>query len=243
LFFPLEYPHQKKYPGVNMSQQTIFFDVGGTLLDAPDIFSYITGKLTDKSIDLKTYNLLSGTFFAMLPRDEANQSFKTIEEILTITLNSLSEKYGYKNISDQANDMYLDVYLHQSAVFPEVPALLQSLQKNKVKMILASDADGENMEQQLIKFDLNKYFVEKCISSFVRAYKPTSGFIRHLRKHISDDRTDCYFVGDSFVDIESGKSLGIKSVLIDRKNGGKSFGADYVINNLNELLPILGLEK
>ena len=225
-----------------MSPLTIFFDVGGTLLDAPDFFGYITNKLVNNQADLKTYNLLSGTFLAMLPRDEANQSFKTIEEILTITLNSLSEKYGYKNISDQSHDIYLDVYLHQSTVFPEVPALLQKLQKNKVKMVLASDADGENMEQQLIKFDLNKYFVDKCISSFVRAYKPTGGFIRHLRKHIPANGKDCYFVGDSFVDIESGKRLGIKSVLIDRKNSGTSFGADYVINNLNELLPILGIE-
>ncbi len=226
-----------------MKPLTVFFDVGGTLLDAPDLFQYITGKLTNHSTDQKTYDLLIKIFGSQFPKEGQNHSFKRIEEMLAATLKILSEQHGYQNISDQAHEIYLDVFLHNSHTFPEVPSVLEKLHSARVKMIIASDADGESMEQQLVKFDLHQYFIDKCVSSLARAYKPSNGFISHLKKHIPEDKNSCYFVGDNSVDVESGKRLGIRSVLIDRKNSGKNFGADYIIHNLNELLPILGIDE
>ena len=119
--------------------------------------------------------------------------------------------------------------------------VLDRLLENGIKMVLASDADAEIMEQELVKYDLNKYFIGKCISSSVRAYKPTLGFIKHLKKYI-DIRENCYFVGDSNVDVESAKGLGIKSVLVDRAGEKSHIKADYRVRDLKELLPILNVE-
>jgi phosphoglycolate phosphatase-like HAD superfamily hydrolase len=53
---------------------------------------------------------------------------------------------------------------------------------------------------------------------------------------------NCYFVGDFRVEIECGKKLGIKSILVDRTNSKEQMDADYIIHDLRELLPILGLK-
>ena len=100
----------------------------------------------------------------------------------------------------------------------------------------------ELLDVQLAKHDLGKYFLDNCISENVRAYKPTHGFVGSLKKHLPDDQKGCYFVGDDPIDIETGKRLGITSVLVDRKSLGNKVGADYIIHDLSGLLPILGVK-
>jgi len=108
-----------------------------------------------------------------------------------------------------------------------------------VKMVIASDADTALMAEEMKKFHLEKYFIDRCVSDSVRAYKPAAGFTDYLRKYTSGKEKDCYFVGDMQVDVQSAKNLGIKSVLVDRKKCGQDFQADFVIRDLTALLPIL----
>lgn len=224
-----------------MNSAVVFFDVGGTLVDAPDFFEVITKKLIDRWPDEQTYALISRTFFQMFPHDEPNSSFVTVEEMLGNTLSLLAKQYQYKNISNQAREIYIEVFLRKSSLFPETKKVLNKLYKSGITMVLASDADAEIMEEELARYDLNKYFIAKCISSSVRAYKPTFGFINNLRKYTVNMQNSCYFVGDSAVDIESGRRLGIKSVLVDRIGKKNHINADYNIRDLNGLLPILGI--
>jgi phosphoglycolate phosphatase-like HAD superfamily hydrolase len=49
-------------------------------------------------------------------------------------------------------------------------------------------------------------------------------------------------VGDNEFDVVSGRKLGVNSVLINRNGRGENPGADYVIHDLNGILPLLDLE-
>jgi phosphoglycolate phosphatase-like HAD superfamily hydrolase len=163
----------------------------------------------------------------------------SIIELHTSSLASLASQYGYPDISSQARDVCVDTYAHQSFFYPETEKVLTRLMENGIKMIVASDNDSAGLNVQKSKYNLDKYFSGYCISETARAYKPTLGFVNNLKKYLPGNLDECYFVGDSWVDVESGKRLGVKSVFIDRKHLGKATGADYTIHDLTELLPIL----
>jgi HAD superfamily hydrolase (TIGR01549 family) len=225
-----------------MKPLTVFFDVGGTLLDSPDLFVEITNNLTSKGDDETTRDLIQGIIMKLFLNVIRRDPFLNVEKVVATTLALIAKDYNYPDISARARDIYYDVFLYRSSLFPEIIYVLDNLHRNDVRMIIASDADSELMKEELVKHNLKKYFVDICTSDLVKAYKPANKFLSYLKKYTSQNEENCYFVGDNNVDIECGKQLGIKSVLIDRKNRINKMSADYIIRDLNELLPILGLE-
>lgn len=229
-----------------MRNIVIFFDIGGTLLHSPDIFQVITRKLTGRWPDEQTYNLVVKNFMEMVEpilKEKFESPFMNVGELHKTALAILASRYGHPDISAQAHDIFVDTFVHQSSFFPEAEEVLETLKRHNVRMVIASDNDSAGFSIQIPKFGFERYFSAYCISETARAYKPTQGFINTLRQYIPPDPDCCYFIGDSWVDVETGKRLGIKSVLVDRKNGGDSFGADYVIRDLSELLPILDIRE
>lgn len=220
----------------------VIFDVGGTLSKTPDLFTTIAYNLTNKQSDDKVRDVAFKVFIKLYQNSVESNHFQSIEEIIATTLEILTKDYGYPDISDRARDIYYDVFLHKSSLFPETQYLLDTLYRNGVTMVIASDADSVIMKEWLVKHKLDKYFVDICTSGLVEAYKPADKFVVYLTKYTSNNEENSYFVGDNKVDIESGKKLGIKSVLIDRRNTGDKMDADYVIHDLNELLSILSFK-
>jgi hypothetical protein len=47
--------------------------------------------------------------------------------MLAQTLTSLSMTQGYKNISEQSHNLVWEVYLHRSALYPEVNDVLKNI--------------------------------------------------------------------------------------------------------------------
>lgn len=225
-----------------MNTLTVFLDVGGTLLDSPDLFTSIANNLTDNPSDEMTRNLVNLVLETFMQVYKNIKEFMSIEDIITATLTSLADNYGYPDISRNAHDIYFDVFLHKSRLFPETLSFLDTLHRNDVKMIIASDSDAKIMEEQLAKHNIREYFNDICTSDLAKAYKPSERYVKYLGKYISNNQENCYFVGDNKQDVECGNKLCINSVLIDRKNSTEKMDADYVIHDLKELLPILGLK-
>jgi HAD superfamily hydrolase (TIGR01509 family) len=225
-----------------MISKVVFLDVGGTLVDPPDLFDAVTRKLSVKWPDQEVYDSVREIFQQIFQGWAAQEKFLNVEEMLALTLSRASREKGLPDISDLAASIYRDVFFERLRIFPETIAVLDGLQKNGIKMVVASDGDADLIEAQFSKFDLDKYFADRCLSGDVKAYKPAEGFTRHLLKHISAPG-DCYFVGDNRADVESGRRLGIKCVFVDRRGAGNKFQADYCIGNLAELPAILGAKQ
>jgi HAD superfamily hydrolase (TIGR01509 family) len=229
-----------------MNNKVIFFDVGGTLLESQDIFEVIIRRLAGRWPDDPTYHLYVKIFsgmFSLLRKEPSDYPFKSIIEVHAEALASISSRYGYPDISAQATDIHLDVYARRATYFPEAEGILVKLANNGVKMIVASDNESASLNIQIPKFGFKRFFSGYCISETAGAYKPAYKFISQLQKYLPENPGDCYFVGDSGVDVECGQRLGIKSVLVDRKHAGNvKIKADYTIHDLSGLLPILGIE-
>jgi HAD superfamily hydrolase (TIGR01509 family) len=223
-----------------MNSLTLFFDMGGTLVDSPDFFETVSSRLVGNPPDKKTCSIVMMTFGQIFRERNLYNPFLSVEGLLAKTLSILAAEHGYRDISSQAHDLVFEIYLHKSSLFPEVIPVLEALLKNKAQMIIASDADAALITEEIQKFHLEKYFIDRCVSDSVKAYKPAAGFTGYLKKYTAGNQNNCYFVGDSQVDMESARNLGIKSVLVNRNRSGQDLKADNVINDLAGLLPVLG---
>ena len=225
-----------------MAEITVFFDIGGTLVATPDIYEVITKRLVGGK-DRQTYELVVKTYEGMISEIRNNTIlFKSVAGLHAASMAELARRHGYRDISSEAQEITIEVYGRQSEFYPETCGVLNRLLANNVRMIIASDNDREILAVQETKHNLSRYFFDFCISEDARAYKPAPGFVNRLRKFLSHDSSSCFFVGDMPFDVECGKLLGIKSVLIDRKNLQDKKESDFLIYDLNGLLPILGLK-
>ena len=73
----------------------------------------------------------------------------------------------------------------------------------------------------------------------MRAYKPNDVMAVIIKERIKNyNSNQVLFVGDSSVDIEIGKKIGVKTVRIGKDNKNL-FNEDYSISNLKELCSII----
>lgn len=198
---------------------TIIFDVGGTLVDAPDIFDIIS----DSNQELKKKIIERFQFIY------SGKKFYPVKEILNKVMSGLS-------INLPAEKIYSDTFVNKSYLFKETLEVLESM-KNKVDLIIVSDADSDVLIPELKKLGIYKYFSKILISSDFRAYKPSDKFVKKILPFLKSPHYKILFVGDSSVDMETAKKIGAKSVYIRRTE--KNLKADYEITTLKEISSLI----
>jgi FMN phosphatase YigB (HAD superfamily) len=91
-----------------MSIPVVFFDIGGTLLDSPDIFEAIARKLAGCLPDEPTYNLVLKTYESLivaLRNEDGGHLFQSVGELHASALGILARQHGYADISSEANSL------------------------------------------------------------------------------------------------------------------------------------------
>ena len=198
---------------------TIIFDVGGTLVDAPDIFEVIANGDTEiKKRIIERFQC----FYC-------GKKFYTVKEILQMVMSELS-------INIKADKIYKNIFTNKSYLFDETFEVLNLL-KNKTNLIIASDADSDVLIPELKKLGIYKYFNKILVSSDIKAYKNSNKFVKKIIPLLNHPYDNVLFVGDSPIDMEIAKKIGVKSVYIKRTE--KRFESDYVITNLRELMDLI----
>ena len=116
--------------------------------------------------------------------------------------------------------------------YSEVEIVLKKLQQN-YSLILISNSDNFSVEKVLEKYSLSQYFDKIYLSYQVHLIKTDKNFLKLVLDEMNLTPEECVLVGDSIQsDITAAKRLGIKAVLIDRRET-REF--DPKIRTLNEL--------
>ncbi len=116
--------------------------------------------------------------------------------------------------------------------YEEVVEVLQKL-KEKYQLILVSNTDCISVNQVLDKFQLRELFDKIYLSCEVGKIKTDENFFKQILEDLNLKVEECIVVGDSIQsDIVAAKKIGIKAVLVDRKNK-RDF--DLKIESLKEL--------
>lgn len=214
------------------------FDVGGTLLGATDLFENILAGITSTKAHDHLYKQLGSEFFRQITDCRGGSRFKSVVEIIAIAIDAVNKGNNNCLSNVNAEQVYWNTFVRDSFVIHDSDLALEKLANNKVELFVASDADAELIYAQFEKHQWNNYIRQFFISSEVKAYKPNDIFVAVLDNAISDyEKNEVIFVGDSEVDIETGKKLAVRTALISKNNQNR-YNEDYSIRSLLELLDL-----
>lgn len=221
-------------------KKAIIFDVYGTLVSTGTGSVDATRKILEKHrIDLDAKEVYSNwKKFHRKNLDNINNSniFKTEEKIFEEDLKMVYEMYNINENHVEDVKIMLDT-LGKRKVFEETKEVLETLSK-EYKIYIGSTTDTEPLIQDLKNNNIN-IFDGIYTSESLQEYKPKKEFYTKILEQIKLDADEVVFVGDSLNDdIFGPQSVGIYSVLIDRKNKyneKNSIKPDEIINSLSEL--------
>jgi HAD superfamily hydrolase (TIGR01549 family) len=218
--------------------KAVIFDVGGTLLGATDLFDNILAGNTSPETHDDIYNQLWNVFFRHIVDCRNGSEFKRIAEIIAIAIEAVNKENNHCLASVNPERVYWNTFVRDSYVIHNADLALEKLAEKKVELFVASDADAELIYAQFEKYQWSNYFCQSFISSEVKAYKPNEAFVAMLNDAIHKyEKQEVIFVGDSDVDIEMGKRLGVRTALIGKSNQ-KQYNEDYSLSSLLELLDL-----
>ena len=125
--------------------------------------------------------------------------------------------------------------------YPHVPEVLFELKKRGVKLAIVSDAPRLKAWIRLVSMKINHLFDVVVTFEDTEEFKPSIKPFKVAFKKLSVKASQCLMVGDRPErDITGAKKLGMSTCFA--KYGNPSAGsadADYIINDIKELLEIV----
>lgn len=225
---------------LNMNEKinTIIFDAFGTLFmvtsgcSARTIMNYITsnGCIVDKKAFLDEWK----DFYKKHTTDSS--IFKTEREIFISRIRMFYDRYGVsRNAENDADSLLSGAFERES--YMETKAVLNELLK-KYKVFIGSNTDNNVLESVMSKNDISVHKI--YTSENLKCYKPNPLFFQKILDDNVLSPQEVLFVGDSVTDDVLGpKTLGIRTVWLDRECKGGNFGQDYTVMDLNGVLEVL----
>lgn len=214
---------------------TVIFDVGGTLIDAPDLVQRMSRLFLQAGDAAFVHRMIRDSFISYY-RGAAyeERGFIYIEDMIRKTLFDVSKALDFEDKSALAREIYWNNFLNNARLCGDTVETLTRLKKAGIKLVVASDADAPILYEELRLFRLWRFFDSWVISGEIRAYKPSDLFADALRQQVSGDMKRVLFVGDSEVDILTGRKLGAHTVLKASSNKVDIL-PDFEIENLEDL--------
>ena len=211
--------------------KAIIFDLDGTLLNTLD--------------DLK-----NSVNYAL---NKHNLKERTLKEIRSFVGNGVKllvqRAIGKELPEEQFNEIFNDFKTHYevhkmdvTSPYEGIYELLKELKNRNYKLAIVSNKYDQGVKEICKNFFFE--FIEVAIgeSSTVRP-KPAPDAMYEALKQLNVSKDEALFVGDSDVDLETGRNANIKTISVSwgfkDKEFLESINADIIIDNPNELLNYL----
>ena len=216
---------------MNNNFEYILFDLDGTITDSGEgITKSVQYAL--KSFDILVNNLEELRKFIGPPLKE---SFKEYYKFDEEKANRALVKY---------REYYADKGIYENSLYDGIIEILEKLKKNGKTIILATSKPEVYAKQILKYFKIDKYFTFVAGSDFDETRVRKGDVIKYALEGAKiSDLSKVIMVGDREHDIIGSKENNIKSIGVLYGFGDvielTQARADYVANNINELLNIL----
>lgn len=210
-----------------MKIKGIIFDLDGTLLNTiEDIGDSMNQVLQDMDLQPLTYDEY---------KLKVGGGFKK----LVISILGNSDEEALKKLEDA----YRENYLNKAKPYENIEKLLEILVDRDIKIAINTNKNQE-YTNRLIEAKLPKIEFLDMIGVDSRGYvKPDPRGAEILVEKMGINKREILYVGDSNIDIMTGKNAGLKTVGVDWGFRGerelKEYGADYIVYDPMEILDIL----
>jgi phosphoglycolate phosphatase-like HAD superfamily hydrolase len=220
--------------------QALCFDVDGTLRDTDD---QLVLRLSHYLHWLRLF------FPEQNPQPFARKLIMAIENPGNLLL-GLPDRLGFDHhlvsASEKLSHLRPSKKTSHFLMIPGVKELLAQLYPH-YPMAVVSARDERNTLEFLDHFELRPFFRTIVTAQTCRYTKPFPDPILHAAREMGVQPESCLMIGDTTVDIRSGKSAGAQSVGVLCGFGEKSellrAGADHILANTSDLINLPGLQK
>lgn len=193
---------------------TVIFDLDGTLVDSsPGIITAVQRVLASHGYAPLT-SLECEQLLAISPIQSA---FKQLLKVTDELAQNFSDEYRYN---------YLSGDLYNSACYPMIVELLNFLQKNNIKLGIASYKREDTLIDIIRYLKLESYFQVIC-GSDSKNKLTKSDILQKCITELNVVCSDVLYIGDSFSDCEAAKIVGCTFI-------GVSYG--YGITSQSDLI-------
>jgi phosphoglycolate phosphatase len=211
-----------------MAIKLIIFDLDGTLINS---IEDITNALNYAFGPCGVNDLTTTEVTAMV----GEGPLKLIQDVLT-------ERHLVAD-KEMLVTRFLNYYASHPAdktmLYPGTREMLETLKG--LKMAIVTNKTEELSHKILKKFELDKYFDMVVAVDTMAERKPSPVPVMHVLSAFHVAPEDAIIVGDSTIDIQTGKASFIRTVAVTHGYGRNGFQeeADFVINGLPELIDIV----
>jgi HAD superfamily hydrolase (TIGR01509 family) len=242
-----------------MTIQAVFFDMGGTIETygwTPELRLQETAGIRQRLVEAGIYlGLTDKQLYEIISAglDAYHQvSLQTMEELPPLHVWSEYIFAGCpvdrERLTSIAEDLmvFIETHWFQRAMRPEIPLVLETIQKMGLKIGLISNVCSRGqVPTSLELYGIRQYFDPVVLSSEYGRRKPDPSIFHYAARRANVPTSECLYVGDRIArDIlgacRAGYSLAIQ-IQHDFDHGEADEGAtpDAVIANMNELVDIL----
>jgi putative hydrolase of the HAD superfamily len=217
--------------------KNIIFDVYGTLISTGSGSVEATRRiLNHKGLTLNPNDVYRVWKIYHREHMEALTEFVTEKEIFIKDLARIYEEYGIMGEAEKDVEPMLES-LYGRCVFEDTLKVIADFKK-KYRIAIGSTTDSLPLKENMA---LNGLEIEAVYTSeSLQVYKPRGEFYKQILQRQGWKAAESLYVGDSYLeDVVGPKAIGMKAVLIDRKNRYVNenwlIAPDAVIKTLYEL--------
>ena len=213
--------------------QGVFFDLDGTLADtAPDLVAATNQLLIARNLTPKPYEFL---------RPYASAGARGL---LEGAFGIHPDHPDFISLRDEFFGNYEKALLVESKLFDEMHHLLDQMDSAKLPWGIVTNKSARFTNPLIDLMGLGQRAIATVSGDTTPHSKPHPEPILHAARLANIDPTKSIYVGDDIRDVVAGKAAGMKTVAAAYgycgcKEPPEAWGADYIINQPLELLPIL----
>ena len=185
------------------------FDLDGTILDSMFIWDTI-GEDYLRSLGKK-------------PNENLAEVFKTftLEQAAEFYRNNYGITLSVQQIVEDINNMVAEIYQTKVTLKSGIKDFLKKLQRNGVKMCIATVTDRSITEKVLKKLGVREYFSGIFVCSEIGYSKETPEIYRQALKHLGTEKNESIVFEDAFYALKTAKDDGFNVAAVYDKHEPK----------------------
>lgn len=185
---------------MKIEAQLIIFDLDGTLIDSK------------KDIAFAVNETLKKMGLSPIPQEEVyGYVGNGVRPLIEQTMTNNGMKADLPAAIEHFRELYIKHLLDTTIMFDGVPELLAHFHADKI-MAVASNKPYRYVAKILDGLGMTGYFSSVKGGDDVEVKKPAPEMLNTILEETSIDKKNCVFIGDSGIDIRTGKNAGVKTV-------------------------------